>query len=156
MAQRSRAALLDTNLLLLWLAGTTDLSLFKTFKRVQPFTVTDYLLLTDVLPTFKHLTTTPHVLAETSNFLDQAPPYRRDALVVSFREHIDLAEELVVPAKQLALRSEFASLGLTDSGLVAVASEVTVFTADFRLRGIILANNGRCVHLQELRNPNAP
>jgi hypothetical protein len=152
MEKRPRAALLDTNLLLLWIAGTTDLSLFKTFKRVQSFTAADYLLLTDALAAFVSLVTTAHILAEASNFLDQAPPYRRSALLSTFREYIDKADEIHLPARQLSLRPEFAPFGLTDTGIAVLGYEATVITTDFRLRGTVLANAGYCVHLQDLRD----
>jgi len=70
-----RIALLDTNVLLLKMVAETDPSLLRTFKRVQTFEERDIALLDRLLSEFDTLLSTPHVLAEASNFIDQAPAH---------------------------------------------------------------------------------
>ena len=69
-------AILDTNLLLLWLVARTDPRLLEQFKRVQMFTYQDIQILQDILNPYTEFVTTPHILSESRNFIDQAPSWR--------------------------------------------------------------------------------
>ena len=80
-----RVASLDTNMMLLWLVVQTDLALLNNFKRVRNFDRTDVVLLRNLLEFCERFVTTPHILAETDNFIDQAPTYRRNDLRVNLR-----------------------------------------------------------------------
>jgi len=142
----------DTNILLFWLVAQTDLSLLKTFKRVQSFDSQDVDLLRDVLRPFQRLATTPHVLAETSNFIDQAPQYRRASLYENFQAFIQLEEEFYEESRLLSQRDEFEELGLADTGLSSLSSKFTVITMDFKLTGKILQAGGTVINFQQVRS----
>jgi hypothetical protein len=142
---------LDTNVLLLWLVGRTDPTLFRTFKRVSTFNTDDFVLLGRFLKGFEILITTPHVLAEVSNFVDQAPPYRRKELIASLQMFAQEYSEHYEPAKTLSQREEFAILALTDTGLAAMSLEAVVVTTDFHLWGRIQALGGKSVNFNHLR-----
>jgi hypothetical protein len=142
----------DTNILLLVLVAQTDVSLLKTFKRVQNFTSEDIELLREVLRPFQRLATTPHVLAETSNFLDQAPQYRRVSLTDALRNFIRSHTEFYEESRLLAERDEFAELGLSDAGLSSLSNEFTIITMDFHLAGKIRQSGGSVINFQQLRS----
>jgi hypothetical protein len=149
-------ALLDTNVLLLWLVGLTDPDLFLTFKRVNTFNNDDFVLLARFLESFEALITTPHVLAEVSNFVDQAPPYRRKELIASLQFFAQQHAEHYETAKTLSQREEFPALALTDTGLAAMSSEAIVVTTDFHLWGRIQALGGKSVNFNHLRTSQFP
>ena len=151
MSGIQRLALLDTNVLLLFLVGETDVSLLKTFKRMQAFEAGDLGLLADALRPFRQILTTPHVLAETSNFVDQAPLYRRQDLIAALRRFAERNEERFEAAKELMTRKEFEYVGLADVGLVSLSSVATVLTIDYRLAYEISVNRGAVVNFQHLR-----
>jgi hypothetical protein len=144
-------ALLDTNILLMWLVGLTGPSLFVTFKRVDTFQASDFVLLSRFLQPFRKLITTPHVLAEVSNFIDQAPLHRRKDLIASLKAFVDRYPEHYEAAAILIHRDEFTAFGLTDTGLSALSADAVIVTTDFRLSGRIQALGGNSVNFNHLR-----
>jgi hypothetical protein len=149
---RSNAAVaLDTNILLLWLVAETDSSLLQTFKRVQIFDEQDIPLLQDILRPFSTLVTTPHVLAETSNFIQQAPSHRRSDLAETLRRYVDNYNERYEAARSLSTRAEFMWLGLSDTGLSSLSTELTIVTADTRLTGEIESLGGSVINFNRAR-----
>lgn len=147
-----RFALLDTNILLLKIVAETDASLLRTFKRVQQFEERDIALLGELLSEFSALISTPHVLAETSNFIDQAPEYRRTELIDSFKRYVAESEERYESALGLVGRAEFVSLGLADTGLSSLSKIAVVITTDFHLTGRIEATGGSVVNFNRIRS----
>jgi hypothetical protein len=143
---------LDTNLLLLWLVARTDVALLQNFKRVQSFTYSDIELLGEILERYRGFVTTPHVLSETSNFIDQAPTWRRSALIDRLKDFIRSGVEVYTPAMELIERDEFNSLGLTDAGLARLSSDTVVLTVDYRLAGKIDAIGGNAMNFNHYRN----
>jgi hypothetical protein len=145
-------ALLDTNLLLLWLVAQTDLKILSTFKRVQMFTPSDIDLLRKSMRRFPKQVTTPHILSETSNFIDQAPALQRSALNDRFRLFIQEVAEIYRPAATLVDREEFNILGLSDVGALEISTEVVVLTMDYKLSGKIRAMGGNALNFNEARS----
>jgi len=147
-----RIAILDTNVLLLLLVAKTDESLLRTFKRVQSFEPSDISLLDEVLAPFNGFLSTPHVLAEVSNFVDQAPQHRRSELVQELKHYIHAHREHYEAASLLCERGEFEKLGLADTGLSRLSSESTVITTDHHLAGKIQASGGSVVNFNHARS----
>lgn len=145
----AQVAVLDTNVLLLLLAVSVDISLLRTYKRVSQFTVQDATALGDLLRPFQELATTPHVLSETDNFADHAPAHRRQDLKNELIRFIERSPERYRSAKELATFDGFIPLGLTDCGLIDFQQEAVVITTDFRLAGHIQTRNGRAVNFRE-------
>ena len=146
------AVLLDTNILLLWLVGNTDAGLLLTFKRVQSFEERDIVLLERLLRPFQRMVTTPHILTEVSNFVDQSPIYRRARLVEALREFIEDHVEIYEAASVLSNRSEFNSLGLSDTALASLSSDAVVITTDFHLSERIASQGGQTINFSRARS----
>jgi len=143
----NRTAILDTNLVLLWLVAKSDPSLLARYKRVQMFTDRDIPLLKHIAGLFQGLLTTPQVLTEVSNFLGQAPPYAQPQLKSLFAEYISAKEEIYVRSADLATHTVFFELGLTDCSLEDASLQHTIITTDYRLTGKIIAMGGRALNL---------
>jgi hypothetical protein len=128
---------------LLWLVSQVDLSLLRTFKRVQNFVPADVSVLRDLTERRAGFATTPHVLAETNNFLDSAPPYRRNDLLTALEIYIRSADEHREPATALVRDPSFRRLGLTDTGLAMLSSSAVVVTTDMKLANFIHEQSGK-------------
>jgi hypothetical protein len=146
-----RLLLLDTNLLLFFLVAQVDLAILRSFKRVSLFRTSDLVPLRDLVEAFSALITTPHVLTEVSNFVDQAPPQWRPQLIDALRGFAEHQEERYEQASGLAMRNEFQHLALTDTGLLSLSKDAVVATLDYELYHRILAAGGRAVHFDEVR-----
>lgn len=152
MRPRPNRVILDTNLLLLWLVARTDISLLLQFKRVQAFTRRDTELLRNVVEPFHQFVTTPHILSETSNFIDQAPAGRRSYLMDELKDFIRAGIEVYAPATALIQRDEFNALGLTDTGMAQLSAEAVVITVDYRLAGKVQAMGGNALNFNHYRS----
>ncbi len=151
MNRKPQAILPDTNVLLLWLVARTDPGLVDGFKRVQMFDYDDVKSLRMVMASFARVITTPHVLAETSNFLQQAPIHRRTALVRELVNYTNTAVEQYRPANALSQRAEFEALGLTDTAIIDLSDNILVLTTDHNLAGRIITSGGNALHFNDLR-----
>jgi hypothetical protein len=152
VSRQFRTVLLDTNLLLLWLVSLTDASLLVTFKRVDTFVEQDLTLLAKLLRGFSNLITTPHVLAEVSNFVDHAPLYRRNDLKLALLRFIEANQETYEAAVKLISYQEFQALGIADTGLLALSTYATVLTVDHHLWSRITAAGGSCINFSHARS----
>ena len=152
MIRRPTRIILDTNLLLLWLVARTDIALLLQFKRVQAFTRRDIELLRHVVEPFHTFVTTPHILSETSNFIDQAPPARRSVLIDELKDFIRAGIEIYAPATMLIERDEFNALGLTDTAMAELSADAVIITVDFRLAGKIEAMGGSALNFNYYRS----
>ncbi len=101
---------LDSNLLLVLIAGSLGFQLFKSFKRVSDYTMEDYELLIRLLRSFTVLITTPHVLTEVSNLANSLREsykyewYTYFAALVGSEKNIGVREQWT-PAAELAQKT---------------------------------------------------
>jgi hypothetical protein len=149
--QHHKKVVLDTNLLLLWLVARTDANLLQKFKRVKQFTYRDFERLQELLQPYRKFVTTPHILSETSNFLDQAPLRQRTALIEALKDFIRSGVEVYRPADELIDRDEFNAFGLTDTAIAQLSAEAVVLTVDYRLAGKIEAMGGNALNFNHYR-----
>lgn len=118
---QGRGALLDTNLLLLVFVGVTDRKLIASFKRTSSlgFSMGDFELLQRVIGFLGNkVTTTPHILAETSNYIFQLGKPSQLYVLKKAAMMIEGFSELYADACELTKRGEFMTHGLTDTGIL--------------------------------------
>jgi hypothetical protein len=141
-----RLMLLDTNLVLLHIAGSCgQVSRFK--RTASLFTVDDYALLTRQQTRFRGLATTPAILAEASDLLPAQTPLMH-ALADFAREAVELA----APAQTVVADPAFDRLGFSDVMSICVADEsVEVFTGDFSLHGELASRGKHVTNFNHLR-----
>ena len=132
---KSKGVLFDANLALLYLVGSHDLRLVGDgkFNKLSSYTADDYRLLLRLKSKFKKAITTPHVLTEVSNLINDLPEKTKAECWKKF--HITFVEidELSIPSMDAAQRPEFHFLGLTDSALAIISDQYLVITDDARL-----------------------
>jgi rRNA-processing protein FCF1 len=154
--RQPRHIFVDTNLLLLFVVGSSEPRLIARHKRTNQFTVEDYKLLRKFLRRFQSLVATPNVLTEVSNLLDQAGgpvPQKLQKLLASVIEELD---EQYVASRDCCALEEFRRLGLADSSILRLAQgegDLAVLTDDGHLylalqkKGIAAVNFN---HLREI------
>lgn len=112
---RGSGLLVDTNLLLLYLVGTTNKKRILNFKRTQTYTIEDFDLLSRFMAEFKTLITTPHVLTEVSN-LGNLQGQERAAFRSSFVSMIACSREHYNESRLVVAGSCFPALAEGASG----------------------------------------
>jgi hypothetical protein len=152
-----KSVLLDSNLLLVFLAGTLDKRLFGTFKRISDYTLKDYELLVRLLSSFTTLLTTPHILTEVSNLANSLPErfrpdwHRNIATLIASEHETPGLRERWTPALELAKMPEFSAFGITDAALSKLTSDALVVTEDYRLSGTLLSQGVHVLNFRDLR-----
>jgi rRNA-processing protein FCF1 len=147
---------LDSNLLLVLIAGSLGAQLFNSFKRVSGYRMEDYELLVRLLGSFTTLITTPHVLTEVSNLANSLrESYKYDwnayfAALVGSEKNIGVREQWI-PAAELAQRPDFLPFGLTDTALAELTSQALVVTEDYRLSGSLKTRGISVLNFGDLR-----
>ncbi len=117
---RRKGILLDTNLLLLLFVGLVNIGWIGQFKRIsnQKFTAAEFSLLEDIVNQSSLLLTTPHILAETSNFIFQDHSENQPLALLAIAKNLQAFKERRPEAKKLVMTEAFAKFGLTDSGIL--------------------------------------
>jgi rRNA-processing protein FCF1 len=131
---RGNGLLIDTNLLLLYFVGASDLERVPKFKRTSSFTVEEFWLLAEFYDKFERVVTTPNILTEVSNLLGQLGEDLRKSFYAGFAKRIPDFEEFYTPSRTISATAHFNRFGLTDSGITdLVKDKYLVLTDDASL-----------------------
>lgn len=132
-----RQCVIDSNLLVLYIAGRVDLTIIDTHKRLREFLKSDFRILEKHLSAFNGIMVTPNVLTETSNLLGYHDEPGRTSLFQHLREVISNSTELLVKSVEASAVEEFPRFGLCDSVILTIASpDRQVLTMDRALHGL--------------------
>lgn len=127
--------LIDTNVLVLYIAGSTSRSIVARHRRCNnQFSEEDYEILLCVLGDEPELILLPNVVTEASNLLAQiANPYK-DALLRTLKDAVLAFREDYVTSRRSVARAEFRYLRLTDCALLdATGVRLHLLTVDLDL-----------------------
>lgn len=135
LARRHRNAglLLDSNLFVLWIVGTTDQNLISRHKKTREYDENHFLALALLLTRFRTIIVTPHILTEVSNLSSLIDDQLQMTIRETFQSVVrnDLLIEIEVPSKSACEGEAFLELGLTDAVIVNhVNKNVLVVTDD--------------------------
>lgn len=129
-----KGVLIDTNLLLLFVVGQYDPGILTrgTFNRLASYTIDDFRLVRNLTLLFQTRVTTPHVLAEVSNWIGYLSRDQEIECLGSFSVFLESFYELPTDSFELSRTAEFPFLGLTDTALAAISRDFLVITDDAR------------------------
>ncbi len=148
---RGRGAVVDANLLVLLLVGRVNRQRIAVFKRTSSYTITDYLLLEQLVAYVGGVVATPHILAQTSDLTD-LPGEEGARIRMLLAALVGISEEVFDPCTALVKDDLFVRLGLTDVAVAAVAARGRlVLTADFPLQIALTARGVDAVNFAWLR-----
>jgi rRNA-processing protein FCF1 len=148
----TKGILVDTNILLLYCVGTLDPRLIGTFKRTNTFAVEDFDLLVKFQALFAKVVTTPNILTEVNSFGAQLGEPVKGNWFRQFAGHIEVFDERPVISREVAQGDQFSRFGLTDLGILEVATgRFLVLTDDFRLSQFLTAKGIDVVNFNHLR-----
>ena len=119
-----KGILIDANLALLYLVGSYDLRLVGDgkYNKLSKFDVEDYHLLLRLKNVFTKAVTTPHVLTEVSNLVNDLPERTKSECLKKFYETFVEIDELV--AKVMPLLMIGIDLAIEQRGVDAVLVDV--------------------------------
>lgn len=147
-----KTAILDSNLLVLWITSRLGFQLFNHFKRIKSYTYQDALLLNWLISQFKGVATTSYVLAETSNLANELSGILRDAWYKELAAFAVVTDEVHVATKIVGSRNETVRFGIADSALSYLSDRYTLVTAEYRLSGYLEDAGAHVVNFNHLRS----
>lgn len=113
-----RPVSIDTNLLLLFLVGSTSKKYIAIHKRLTAYSIADFEILVDIISRFSEIVVVAHTLAETGNLIRHIRNPFKAAILEKMRVFINTITEIPVSSARGANRAEFFELGLTDAILL--------------------------------------
>lgn len=114
----------DSGLLVLLVAGTTDPAIIAKHGRLAGYSTDDFDLLKEMIDLGGgEVHVTPNTLTEASNLLGLHGEPERSALMRKLGELIEHSQEIIVRGRDAAQHPRFEQLGLTDATLLEVVSE---------------------------------
>jgi hypothetical protein len=149
---RGTGILVDSNLLLLLLAGLCDRSLVTKLKRLNAYRLEDFDLLFSFCRLFERTVTTPHILTEVSNLSEKGEASVVRLFFEFLSRHFMKLHEHYEQSAVLAQDTLFVRFGLADSGLSkASADGLLVLTDDLRLYAALERRGAPAINFNHLR-----
>jgi rRNA-processing protein FCF1 len=161
---QGRRAIVDTNLLLLYLVGSFRRDQITRLCTTRAYTENDFDILQRVVDFLGGIVTTGHILAEvnalTSNMKQQQQQNKkgidslRQQFLSRFAQEIPVLNEKLFECSGFSTDSLFAKLGLTDTGIAHIASlhQFLVLTDDFGLYGALISRGIPALNFTHLRS----
>lgn len=118
-----RRLIIDTNLLLLLVIGSTADNLIAKHKRTRAFTQGDLVLLERFMSGFREIVVTPGILAEVSNLSAQIGEPLRTSVMETVGCLVARVSENHVPGISVVDSRCFIRLGLVDASILEVYQE---------------------------------
>jgi len=133
----------DSELLVLLVAGRTDHGIVERHRRLEAYSVHDFELLISMIDDWGGVVwVTPNTLTEASNLLGQHGSPERELLFETLAGLITESRELLVESAQASTNPRFLQLGLADAALLEIVSaERPLLTGDGRLYAAALVSN---------------
>jgi len=149
----NRRWLVDSNLLLLMVVGTTNPDWIELYKRTSVYTADSYGKLHELLDQSRGLIATPNILTEVSNLLNAAKGVRRLRFYRALAGLIDQLDEIYVPSDAVSRQPLFTDLGVTDLGLAEAArqTQAIALTDDAPLANHLILQGIDAVNFNHLR-----
>ena len=126
--------LLDSNLLVLFIAGMSSREYIGRHRRLRDYSEEDFDLLVEFIRPMSALVVTPNILTETSNLLSGIAEPARGHIADTFRQIVGSMDERFVQSTRAVEQREFPRLWLTDAAvLTELANSHVLLTADLDL-----------------------
>ncbi len=126
--------LLDSNLLVLFVAGMSSREYIGRHRRLRDYSEEDFDLLVEFIRPMSALVVTPNILTETSNLLSGIAEPARGHIADTFRQIVGSMDERFVQSTRAVEQREFPRLWLTDAAvLTELANSHVLLTADLDL-----------------------
>ena len=128
------AVILDSNLLILLIAGAASRDYIGKHKRLRAYDEDDFDLLLEFIAPYSPIVVTPNTLTETSNLINQIADPIRTHIALVFKAFLKRLEERFVDSQRASDDPEFVGLGLTDCALLSeMDTSHLLLTADHGL-----------------------
>jgi hypothetical protein len=141
---RTKGAIIDTNLLLLWVTGTFSWEQIEKSNRLRKFVPSDFELITRLVSSFDRIVATPNIVTELDNLSRQIGEWAFAGVSTVLASFLNRSLEVYISSRECSSLQNYPKMGITDAGLLIASKDYLVITDDFPLSGR-LADLGRDV-----------
>jgi len=143
----------DTNALVVLIVGLIDTSLISSHRRTSIYEKVDFENLTYLIGDLDKIVTTPNVLTEVDNLLNNFQKGHRWAYFQVIKDLISNSTEQFIESKLCLNSTAFFDLGLTDTGILEICKACDfLITGDSKLADYASAFGIKVVDLVKIRN----
>lgn len=151
--KRPASIVIDSNLLVLLIAGMASRAYIGRHKKLKEFSEHDFDLLVEVMGTASRVIVTPNTLTETSNLVAMVGEPIKTEMRQVMRLVVERCIEMYVPSHDAMVRNAYLWLGLTDAALLELRSpETALLTTDGGLHRQALAAGMKSTNFNALRD----
>jgi predicted nucleic acid-binding protein len=145
--------LLDTNLLVLFIVGSTNKAYIARHKRLKAFTADDFNLLLDLVNQAEKVMLTPNTLTETSNLIRYIEEPAKTEILDKFSQLVQTNEEVYLKSRDALKHLSYRPLGLADAVLLNLSEgHNTLATTDLNLYLSAIADKKPAINFNHLRD----
>nr|WP_198649095.1 PIN domain-containing protein [Cyanothece sp. BG0011] len=149
---RNKGILIDTNILLLLIVGSSNRKRISQFKRTKQFIPEDYDLLIKLINLFSKIVTTPNILTEVNSLTNQIGEPERSKCFAIFAQLISEIDECALSSQEIVNNNGFIKFGLTDCGIIELSkNQYLVLTDDFKLFNYLQKSRIDSINFNHLR-----
>jgi len=150
---RHKGILMDTNLLLVYLLGSSvNADFIPCFKRTNKYTKEDYRALCDIIKKFNSIIITPHIVTEVSNLSNSLKDKYKSRFSKNLEKYINEASEYHIESKMVVKSTEFRKFGLPDAAIFHILNhKYLLLTDDFPLCQYVISKKGDAVNFNHIR-----
>ena len=151
---RAKGALIDANLLVLYLVGKTNKRRSRDSTPGDDFVIEDLDLLERLIGYLGKVITTPHILTEVSN-LAKLHGKELSAFRQGYKVHVEQMDEFYDESRAVVADTAFMPLGLTDAAIAMLQRrKLLVLTVDLDLYLTLQQRGVDTANFNHLRGPN--
>jgi predicted nucleic acid-binding protein len=131
--------LIDTNLLVLLVAGNLDRSKVGSHRRLRQFDTFDLERVNKLAKAHAKHVSTPNILSEVSNHLNSGEQEIVAGAGDALSLYVGKLEEIYIPSRDLVKQAWFGRFGLADAAIIDAARDTgaTVLTSEWALQGFL-------------------
>jgi rRNA-processing protein FCF1 len=118
-----RDVIIDTNILILFLAGQINENRIKNYTRNSLYTKEDYYLLLNILSNYDRIITSPNILTEVDNILNRLTGEDKYRYLILIKAIYKQTIEKYIRTETVSQNWYFDTLGITDSAILMMAKE---------------------------------
>ena len=145
-----KKVLIDTNLLVLLIAGELKPSLIGHHRRLRSFSTDDFSRLHRMVREYHVHVSTPNVLTEASNLLGAEDQQITQGAAEALFFYAAGLDEIYQPSRDIMREAAYTKLGLADATILqtALLNDVDVLTVEFPLHNILTSLGGTSLNLR--------
>jgi rRNA-processing protein FCF1 len=148
-----KSVLIDTNTLVLFIAGNIDPSRLGG-RRLESFDERDLALLNRILKGFPRHVSFPNILTEASNLLGAGKQELVKGAAIALARYVHRVAEVYAPSRKIVDADIYMHVGLTDAVIHTMTEQdVTVLTTDHELYGRLLKRGLEVINLLHFKTP---